>query len=165
MPTILGRNHENDAAPDEGHGKFALFAREAKVHRQGHCHARPYCRSVDRSDHRLQAGMDAQAHLAGVVAYRGMTVIHAAIWPNGRAERRLVRPVIEIEHRGSGGHVGACAEPSSCSGNDYRADSVVVVGPVERREQIAGHVGIECVQFLGTVEGDRKDTVFDLGQY
>ena len=58
--------------------------------------------------------------------------------------------------------VGARGEDLVRSGDDDRADLVVVVEPLERRAQLVHHLGREGVSRLGTVELDQRDVAVAL---
>src|SRR6185295_12369743 len=118
---------------------------DADVHRQGHGDAESHRRAVDGRDQRLLHVEDAQGDPPAAVAVLAGRLAPAA----GDA----------IEGPGAAGQVRARAERAPRPGDDQHAHVVVRIGPVEHREELVEHDGVQRVELVRPVQGDGGDAV------
>jgi hypothetical protein len=67
-----------------------------------------------------------------------------------------------VEGVGAGGKIGAGAKPAARAGDDDRSDIVVLVGLVERVDQLLLHRAVEGIELVGPVQRDGENLFGDL---
>ncbi len=149
------RRLRHDAAAREHEAEARIGRGDADVHRQLHGHADADGRPVHRGDHGFQALEDAQGDAPAAVAHEVVGVIHRAV----RLGRRRAAARGAVERVAARGEVGARAKAAPCAGDDDGADAVVLVGPIERVDQLRLHRAGEGVELVRPVQRDGEDVV------
>jgi hypothetical protein len=145
-PARAGLHDDGAAREDEAVAR--RLRREPHVHRQLHGDADADRRAVAGRDSGLQRVVKTQGEQTAAVAM----AVEAGIGP----------AILRVEGVGAARQISTGTEAAARAGEHDRPHVVIAVGLVHRVEQFLQHRAGEGVQFVGTVQRDREDSVLRL---